>query len=163
MNAVKVTQGVAIKENAYTRIELKAMHMTVPNGVGGDVLEIGNSTGEKVLVSGCDVYGGSDGVSNMGMATKLHINDDTEIRFAASRGIFSNSDFLIEDSEVSNCGAYGIKARGGAFTKGECDIQPGPWDHSITHLGTSESYQHGDGGGVWWNKGGAGLSPFGPG
>ncbi len=74
-----------------------------------------------------EIYGGSDGVGSNGLHTQLHIKD-CEIRFAHCRGIFSNSHLIIENSEVSNCGSYGIKDRFGRTLRGDNDIQPGPWD-----------------------------------
>ncbi|KAK3238704.1 hypothetical protein CYMTET_51302 [Cymbomonas tetramitiformis] len=77
------------------------------------------------------IFGGGDGLMHSSHETKLHLKD-CEIRWAESRGIFANSSFVIEDTEISNCGSYGIKCRGGCEVKGGCDIQSGPWDSLVT-------------------------------
>jgi hypothetical protein len=82
----------------------------------------------------CEVFGGSDG---------LHLADvgdcyikNSDIRFAQDRGIFANSHFTVENVEVSNCGGYGMKTRGGCTRVGQDnDIQPGPWDNAGSGYG----------------------------
>ena len=109
------------------------------------MLDIGNCKGEKVLVLDCEIFGGGDTVNNTGSSTKLHIKQ-SEIRFAQSRGIFSNRCFTIEDSEVSCCGGYGMKTRGGVIRKGDCDIQPGPWEQHNPYnvAATMQSFGYGE-------------------
>ena len=79
----------------------------------------------RVIISECVVRGGADGVFFSDGECELH---NCLVEQAASRGIFSNVDFIIKNSTVRNCGSYGIKARGGYTRRGNCTIQPGPWD-----------------------------------
>ena len=124
---------VQIKDNAFQWVELSTVHIAAASRrlpgfvLRSDALDIGNCAGKGVLLDHCEIYGGADGVSNTGRDTRLHIKD-CEIRFADCRGIFSNNHFIVEDTEVSNCGSYGIKDRGGRTMRGDNDIQAGPWD-----------------------------------
>ena len=77
-------------------------------------------------LDGCEVFGGSDGLMISDGNCECYIKD-SDIRFAASRGIFANPHFTVEDVEVSCCGSYGMKTRGGCTRIGDNDIQPGPW------------------------------------
>ena len=82
----------------------------------------------RLLISGCCIHDGSDGLGLNGSCAQVLIKD-SEIKYCCCRGIFANDSFTIEDSEVSSCGSYGMKTRGGCFRKGTCHIQPGPWDN----------------------------------
>lgn len=133
---LKIKVEIEIKENAFQRIELSTVmidanaHRIPEYILRVDALKIGECRGAKgVLLNHCEIYGGWDGIDNNGSNTRLHIKD-CEIRFACCRGIFSNNHFTIEDSEVSNCGSYGIKDRGGRTMLGDNDIQTGPWDEN---------------------------------
>jgi hypothetical protein len=117
-------EGIEIKDNHLSRLELKEIKIRAEKD--SDAVIIHNCMGGAILLNWCEIYGGSDGISNTGMNTQLHIKD-CEIRFAKYRGILSNNNFTIEDSEVSNCGSYGIKDRGGHTSIGDNDIQAGPW------------------------------------
>lgn len=135
---------VEIKDNAFKQIELfsvgiDASATRIPGYViRVDALGIGNCNGEKgVLLERCEIYGGWDGINNSGRQNRLYIKD-CEVRFACCRGIFSNSHFVIEDSEVSNCGSYGIKDRAGRTMRGNNDIQQGPWDEDNMSLDAAE-------------------------
>lgn len=79
------------------------------------------------LLIDCEIYGGADGlfIQDCGY-NAVHLKS-TDVRFAGSRGIFARQSFVIEDCEVSNCGAYGIKGSAGWEEKGDNDIQAGPW------------------------------------
>jgi hypothetical protein len=91
---------------------------------GEDALTINECKG-KCLLLDCEIHGGSDGIFIC--TDKVHLKG-TEVRFAANRGIFAKVPFVIEESEVSSCGGYGIKGRCGWTEKGRHDdIQPGPW------------------------------------
>jgi hypothetical protein len=95
----------------------------------------------------CEVFGGSDGLF-------LDCDDcyikDSDIRWAQSRGIFADSHFTVEGVEVSNCGDYGMKTRGGCTRVGQDnDIQPGPWDEVATGMGGFSGMGGGVFGGGW--------------
>ena len=81
---------------------------------------------KKLLIYCCEITGGSDGLSLMDRSTKAKI-DQTDIQLAISRGIFANVNFEIKDSEIYNCGGYGIKGRQGWTDIGGNNLQPGPW------------------------------------
>ena len=123
---LRATQGMVVDSNNFERVDLCKVHVSQEPG-RDDCLVINDCTGKQVLLDDCEVYGGGDGLGHYGRSTKLHVKNSA-IRFAQSRGIFANDDFVIEDSEVSNCGGYGIKMRGGCTYRGDNDIQPGPWD-----------------------------------
>lgn len=81
------------------------IHSTVP-GWNRDVVVFKDC--REVLMEDCEVFGGADGV----FINKAHVyTKNSDIRFAASRGIFANPTFMVEGVEVSNCGGYGIKTR----------------------------------------------------
>lgn len=81
---------------------------------------------KKLLLWCCEIIGGSDGLCLMDRSTSARI-EETDIQYAASRGIFANVNFEIKDSAVYNCGGYGIKGRVGWTDLGGNDLQPGPW------------------------------------
>jgi MYND finger len=91
-----------------------------------NAFELANCNG-KVLLTCCEIFGGLDGLF-LTNSPKVHIQQ-TDISLARARGIFAANDcFLIEDSAVYNCGAYGIKGRRGWKKKGDNQIQAGPWN-----------------------------------
>ena len=91
---------------------------------GSDAFELRNCRG-KVLLTCCEIVGGSDGLVLSG-SPNVHIRE-TDIQHAQSRGIFADDYFVIEDSAVYSCGSYGIKGRAGWDERGDNQIQPGPW------------------------------------
>ena len=114
------------------RVELERLQISYPPHLQEDALvlnEIGRGPDESgmpsILIDRCSVRGGSDGVMINEWGVHLrHCN----ISGAASRGIFANRYFVIEDSVVTGCGGYGMKTRSGCERRGGNDIQPGPWD-----------------------------------
>ena len=145
----RLCQGLTVKDTTNSSIVLRKLYVTLPQGTRSDCLEI--TEAKKILLDNCDIYGGSDGLF-INRCSDCHIKD-CEIRFAQSRGIFANHNFDIEGTEVSNCGGYGIKCRGGFNDIGQSrnnpnDIQAGPWD------------EMGAGGGIGGFFGG-GASPYG--
>ncbi len=134
LSGLNVCGDVDIKDNAFQRIELSNLRIEAhANRVKGytlhvDALNLENCSGNKgILLDRCEILGGWGGVNNVGSSNRLHVKD-CEIRFACCRGIFSNNHIVIEDTEVSNCGSYGIKDRGGRTLRGDNVIQQGPWD-----------------------------------
>jgi hypothetical protein len=108
-----------------------------------------NSDPDSMLVENCDVQGGSDGVMIDTYVRLLNCS----ITGAAARGIFANSDFVIENCTVQGCGSYGMKTRAGCERRGRNSIQAGPWDqhmqlHSpgfgFEHQGGYDSYDDDD-------------------
>lgn len=123
----QVSGTVRLRENSDTNITMYSVTVQCPAELaerGTNAMEIGDCKG-TVLLLACEIYGGSDTLFISG-SPKVHIKE-TEIRFARARGIFANVSFVIEDSDVDTCGAYGIKGRAGWIEKGDNDIQPGPW------------------------------------
>lgn len=119
---------VDIHSTSYGKITFQSFEVSCPPHLtekGKDAFSITHSGG-KILLSCCEIIGGSDGVMITG-SNKVHITE-TDISYCSSRGIFANDYFVIEDSCVYNCGSYGIKGRAGWDEKGENQIQPGPWD-----------------------------------
>ena len=88
-----------------------------------------------ILLDTCTVRGGAESVFIN--ACGVHLKG-CHISGAASRGVFANYDFVIQDSVVTNCGGYGMKTRAGCQRRGNNSIQAGPWD------GTMQSEQ-----GLW--------------
>jgi len=114
-----------MEENMYKSITLKSVKVQCPNEVDDTTLTIDKCNG-KVLLLDCEIFGGGDGIRING-TDKVHIKA-TDIRFCKHRGIFTRYFFTIEDSEISNCGGYGIKGTCGWQQKGTSnDIQLGPW------------------------------------
>ena len=121
---------VEVSGAAISRVRLSRLKISMKSG-NSDCLILKEickdpKAQQEILVKMCEIDGGADGVF---IATSgVHLKD-CEIRFAQSRGIFAKDFFVIEDCEVSNCGAYGIKTRAGCERRGvDNDIQPGPWD-----------------------------------
>ena len=114
------------------RVELERLQISYPPHLQEDALvlnEIRRGPDKfgmpSILIDRCSVRGGSDGVMINEWGVHLrHCN----ISGAASRGIFANRYFVIEDSVVTGCGGYGMKTRSGCERRGRNDIQPGPWD-----------------------------------
>jgi hypothetical protein len=50
---------------------------------------------------------------------------------AASRGVFANPSFVVEDCTIMGCGGYGMKTRSGCTRRGDNRIQAGPWDSHL--------------------------------
>ena len=126
ISSLYAQQGGNIATNGFRHITIKDVTFSAGQGCRGDCLMIDASGCEKgVDIKKCRVMGGDDGLFIKGGEVMVR---DSEIRFAASRGIFANPSFGIKNTEVSNCGSYGIKCRGGYNDLGGCDIQPGPWD-----------------------------------
>jgi hypothetical protein len=120
----QVSGTASLRENSYTNITMYGATVQLAER-GSNAMEIGDCKG-TVLLLDCEILGGRDTLF-ISRAPKVHIKG-TEIRFASSRDIFANESFVIEDSEVDMCGAYGIKGRAGWIEKGDNDIQPGPWN-----------------------------------
>lgn len=122
---VSCLQQVTVEtKECIPKITLKNVHVTTQTG---DALVLSHA--QEVLLVDCEVFGGDDGlmISN----ADVHIKD-SDIRFARCRGIFANDHFTVEGVEVSNCGSYGMKTRGGCTRLGDDnDIQPGPWDNMM--------------------------------
>jgi hypothetical protein len=114
---------VSVEENKYNGVTFFSVEVECRPTLSCDAFSI-KRCGGKVLLFCCDIIGGSDGLGIYG--ADVHIKD-TDIQLAASRGIFANDSFIIEDSAVYNCGGYGIKGRGGWDEIGTNEIQPGPW------------------------------------
>ena len=124
IKGLRVKKGATFERNRLARIDVLDSTIELRN-MNDDCLEF-NETPAKILVSGCTIIGGSDGLYiDTG---NVHIYKST-IHSAADRGIFADSSFVIEDSTVKNCGSYGIKTRAGCVRRGKCNIQSGPWDH----------------------------------
>jgi hypothetical protein len=120
---LKVKGNVSVQENKYNGVTFVSVEVECPPSSRDDAFSI-KRCGGKVLIFCCEIIGGSDGLGIYG--ANVHIKE-TDISFAASRGIFANDSFLIEDSTVSNCGGYGIKGRDGWDERGTNHLQPGPW------------------------------------
>jgi len=86
-----------------------------------------NTGSEKFLSYRCKISGGQDWLVILDRGTNATI-DQTEIRFAACRGIFTHPSFTIKDFQVSNCGACGIQGRSGWNIVSDNMLQPGPWN-----------------------------------
>ena len=126
IKGVRVKQGALFLENSLDRIDVVDSHFELYTR-DDDCLEF-KDTPAKILVSGSTIIGGSDGLTFIGHKSKhVHIYKST-IHSAASRGIFADPPFVIEDSTVTNCGGYGMKTRNGCTRRGKNNIQPGPWD-----------------------------------
>jgi hypothetical protein len=128
------------------RVELERLQISYAPHLEEDALvldQIGRGPDKfgmpSILIDRCSVRGGSDGV--MINEWGVHLRR-CNISGAASRGIFANRDFVIEDSVVTGCGGYGMKTRFGCERRGRNDIQPGPWDR-----------------GGWWDSYPAGGRP----
>mmetsp|Transcript_3409 Transcript_3409/g.7986 ORF Transcript_3409/g.7986 Transcript_3409/m.7986 type:complete len:310 (-) Transcript_3409:156-1085(-) len=114
-------------KDCIPRMKIERVHSTTPSSGShseDDAMVI--ESARKVLMNDCEVHGGADGLEIID--ADVHIKS-SEIRFAASRGIFASSHFTVEDVEISNCGGYGMKTRMGVTRIGDNDIQPGPWDN----------------------------------
>jgi hypothetical protein len=123
---LKIEGSVSVEENKYSGVTFCSVEVACPPTSGNDAVSI-NRCGGKVLLFCCEIIGGLDGLDGLGTyGANVHIKD-TDIQLAASRGIFANDSFVIEDSAVYNCGGYGIKGRGGLHEQGTNEIQPGPW------------------------------------
>jgi hypothetical protein len=116
---------VDVQETTYKDIIFLSVEVKCPRERNDDAFTV-NCNG-KITLNCCEIVGGSDGLSIINHATKMHLRS-TDIQFAGSRGIFANPGFVIQDSAVYSCGAYGIKGRSGWTEKGENEIQPGPWN-----------------------------------
>eukprot|EP00592_Proboscia_alata_P015158 CAMPEP_0194394740 /NCGR_PEP_ID=MMETSP0174-20130528/124026_1 /TAXON_ID=216777 /ORGANISM="Proboscia alata, Strain PI-D3" /LENGTH=615 /DNA_ID=CAMNT_0039190579 /DNA_START=9 /DNA_END=1856 /DNA_ORIENTATION=+ len=81
---------------------------------------------KRLFLFCCKIIGGSDGLCLIDRSTSARI-DQTDIQFAACRGILANVNFAIKNSAVYNCGSYGIKGRVGWTDLGGNTLQPGPW------------------------------------
>jgi hypothetical protein len=123
---LKMEGSVSVEENKYNGVTFCSVEVNCPPTSGDDAVSF-QRCGGKVLLFCCEIIGGSDGLGIYG--ANVHIKE-TDIQLAASRGIFANDSFIIEDSAVYNCGGYGIKGRGGWHEKGTNEIQPGPWSSS---------------------------------
>jgi len=122
-----VNGPITVAGGDIRRVWLQNVNIRYYGHGGKDALilnRVGNDCRE-VLVEGCTVEGGSDGVMINAENCRLL---RCRIRGAESRGIFSNPHYVIEDSTVQGCGGYGMKTRGGCTRIGHNDIQPGPWD-----------------------------------
>jgi hypothetical protein len=121
---LKIDGRVDVQENSYESIAFCSVEVECPpQQATEDAFSIGSGVGQFLLVC-CEIVGGSDGL-HIGSG-KVHLIS-TDIQMARNRGIFANDFFVIEDSAVYTCGAYGIKGRGGWSERGDNDIQPGPW------------------------------------
>jgi hypothetical protein len=128
---LKIDGRVDVQNNSYEIITFLSVEVACPpQQATEDAFFIGPGVGKFLLLC-CEIVGGSDGLFID--SGKVHIKD-TDIQMARSRGIFANKSFVIEDSAVYNCGAYGIKGRGGWSEKGDNTIQSGPWS---SHGGAS--------------------------
>jgi hypothetical protein len=126
ISSLYAQQGGNVATNGFRHITIEDVTFSAGQDCRGDCLMIDASGCEKgVDIKKCRVMGGEDGLFIKDGEVSVR---DSEIRFAASRGIFANPPFGIKNTEVSNCGSYGIKCRGGYNDLGGCDIQPGPWD-----------------------------------
>jgi hypothetical protein len=124
ISGLKIDGRVDVQENSYESITFLSVEVACPpQQAGEDAFSIGPGVGKFLLLC-CEIVGGSDGLFIQ--SGKVHIQN-TDIQMARNRGIFANNSFVIEDSEVYNCGGYGIKGRGGWTEKGDNMIQPGPW------------------------------------
>ncbi len=125
---LKGTNGLTVKGTVKCKnIELTGCRFERPNNTQHDCVELNHDCTSNTLIVDCEIYGGNDGLTYQSKGS-LTIRS-SEIRFAQDRGIFANNYFTIENSEVSNCGGYGMKTRGGCLRLGDNDIQPGPWDN----------------------------------
>jgi hypothetical protein len=120
---LQIEGNVSVDDNKYDGVTFLSVQVACPQTGGDDAVSI-KRCGGKVLLFCCEIIGGSDGLGIYG--ANVHIRD-TDIQLAASRGIFANDSFIIEDSVVDDCGGYGIKGRGGWDERGTNEIQPGPW------------------------------------
>jgi hypothetical protein len=129
---------------AIQRAHLSKVHVSFKQHNGNDALtlnRIGSGyAADSILLDDCDVRGGGDGVMINADGVRLL---RCRILNAASRGIFANPDFVIEDSTVQGCGSYGMKTRGGVERRGRNNIQAGPWDE---HQGYGAMFGAGMGG-----------------
>mmetsp|Transcript_15191 Transcript_15191/g.17985 ORF Transcript_15191/g.17985 Transcript_15191/m.17985 type:complete len:459 (+) Transcript_15191:79-1455(+) len=142
---IKVTNGFEIEDNSYGKILITDCHLAC-NDPHRDNINVGDCSGTKCTFLKCTIEGGSDGLMHGSHTTKLEIVSST-IKNVGSRGIFANADFMIKDSVIKSCGSYGIKCRDGCDVRGNCDIQPGPWDTFGTAGGMDSSgdvYGHQD-------------------
>ena len=127
MRDLLVEGSLTVEQNTYENIEFVSVEVNC-NNQQVDAISINECNG-KLLLYCCEVTGGRDGLSIMSHSTRAKL-DQTDISFAACRGIFANPNFEITGSAVYNCGGYGIKCRGGYTDLGGNEIQPGPWSSS---------------------------------
>ena len=84
---------------------------------------------------GCEIIGGADGlvIGNDVSRDAVVIIEETEISHAKYRGIFACAYFILKNSKIHSCGAYGIKGRVGWSEVGDRnEIQPGPWKADVS-------------------------------
>ena len=123
MKGLTCTKGVTVGAPACHAL-FERVHV---DGVDDDDAFVLNQC-QNARLQDCEVFGGGDGLCIYDPNCSCYIKG-SDIRFARSRGIFANPSFTVEDVEVSNCGGYGMKTRGGCKRVGhENDIQAGPWD-----------------------------------
>jgi hypothetical protein len=134
MRGLTCTQGIEVSAPACEAL-FHAVHVTVV-GQENDAFVL--SSCHKARIEDCEIFGGCDGLCIDNCI--CHIKN-SDIRFAACRGIFANNHFTVEDVEVSNCGSYGMKTmRGGCTRLGDNDIQPGPWDNVGGGMGYGDMF-----------------------
>jgi hypothetical protein len=132
---LKVT-GKNIDRARLSELSIKQKIQTNEDSLIIDSIGPDNYDPDRILVEDCEVQGGSDGVV---IDTHVHLLRCT-ITGAAARGIFANSDFVIENCTVLGCGSYGMKTRSGCERRGRNQIQPGPWDNHMQFFGNGGMY-----------------------
>jgi hypothetical protein len=149
IEGLTVEGGLDIEDNTYQNIVVKnccfrctSERNCVTIGTCGSksASQGGVSSGRgKVLFQNCEILGGTDSVKHTSDVTRLHIFK-CHIRSAKYRGIFADAWFVLEDTVISGCGAYGIKCTIGVEVRGDLnDIQEGPYDAMGGNGGMSRS------------------------
>jgi len=120
---LKVQGVVTVTDNTFDDVSFVSMEVNASK-LQSDAVTI--KCCRRLFLFCCEIIGGLDGLCLMDQSTSARI-DQTDIQFAACRGILANVNFTIKDSAVYNCGSYGIKGRIGWTDLGGNDLQPGPW------------------------------------
>ena len=120
-------------DDAYSAVTFLAVRAVPRLGIEGSALsgnkfQIKSFPEKELLLLACEIIGGEDGVViEIGARDASVIIQETEISHAKYRGIFASAPFILKNSKVHSCGAYGIKGRVGWHEVGNNEVQPGPW------------------------------------
>ena len=135
-NFTVVNASLTVSGKDIKHVVLHQLNVSLPHTSNDDALTLNDMRG-RILIDKCVVSGGSDSVFIQGCDVHLR---GCHISGAASRGIFANHNFVIEDSVVTGCGGYGMKTRAGCQRRGKNSIQSGPWDGVFGGMGAASSY-----------------------
>lgn len=104
MGAVAAASDITYADVVFRSVEVDAGRF------GANAMSAANTHPGKYLSYRSEISGDQDWLAILDRCTHATF-DQTEIRFAACRGISANPNFTIKDFDVSNCGAYGMKGR----------------------------------------------------